>query len=112
LNSLMWTEGTEYGIESFWVSFVLTYGAVPSLLFFFGFGAFCLDLLRHAGKAGIWTIAYFLIVASGSLSIGGKTLALGALTIVNMILLRAPVSERGGLAWPCRDGAPETSGAR
>jgi hypothetical protein len=112
LNSLMWTEGTEYGIESFWVSFVLTYGAVPSLLFFFGFGAFCLDLLRHAGKAGIWTIAYFLIVASGSLSIGGKTLALGALTIVNMILLRAPVSERRGLAWPCRDGAPETSGAR
>jgi hypothetical protein len=107
LNSLKWTEGIEFGIESFWVSFVLTYGAVPSLLFFFGFGAFCLDLARHSGKGAAWAIAYFLIVASGSLSIGDKTLAFGALVILAMILLRAPMSRRSQLPWPRRDGAPE-----
>ena len=103
LSSLMWTEGIEFGIESFWLSFVLTYGAVPSLFFFLGFGAFCLDLARHAGKGSLWTIAYFLLVASGSLSIGGKTLALGALVIVNIILLRAGAQKPPDLAWPRRN---------
>jgi len=102
LSAMMWTEGIEFGIESFWVSFVLTYGAVPSLFFFIGFGAFLVDLWRHAGKGAIWTIAYFLIVASGSLSIGGKTLALGALVMIDMVLLRAPRDERAEIAWPRR----------
>jgi hypothetical protein len=109
LHSIMWTEGIEFGIESFWVSFVLTYGFVPSLMFFFGFGAFCLDLLYHSGKGAAWTIAFFLIVVSGSQSIGGKTLAVGALVILNMILLRAPVGERSGLARPRLGGAVETA---
>ena len=102
LNSMMWTEGTEFGIESFWVSFILTYGLVPSLLFFIGLGAFLFDLSRHAGKGALWTVAYFLIVASGSLSIGGKTLALGALVMVDLILLRAPSPALPELAWPRR----------
>ncbi|SED62302.1 hypothetical protein SAMN05444161_3608 [Rhizobiales bacterium GAS191] len=100
LRSLMWTEGTEYGIESFWVSFLLTYGAVPSLFFFLGFGAFLFDLSQHAHQGVGWVITYFLIVISGSLSIGDKTLALGALVITSMILLRLPETERAAFAWP------------
>jgi hypothetical protein len=105
LSSVKWTEGIEFGVESFWVSFCLTYGAIPSLLFFFGLFAFCLDLWRHSGKGSVWTIVYFLIVISGSLSIGDKTLALGVLVIANMILLRAPAKERMEFAWPRTRGA-------
>jgi hypothetical protein len=96
----MWTEGIEFGIESFWVSFMLTYGILPSLLFFAGFCAFLFDLRRHAGKGALWTIVYVLIVASGSLSLGGKTLAVGALVIIDLILLRAPPKGIAALAWP------------
>ncbi|MFI5011311.1 MAG: VpsF family polysaccharide biosynthesis protein [Hyphomicrobiales bacterium] len=105
LHSLMWTEGIEFGIESFWVSLLLTYGAVPSLLFLVGFGAFCIDLMRHSGKGAIWTMIFFLILVSGSLSLGGKTLALGILVIVDLILLRPPSGERSRTAWPCTDSS-------
>jgi hypothetical protein len=104
LNAMMWTEGTEFGIESFWVSFILTYGLLPSLLFFLGLGAFLLDLRRHAGSGALWTIAFFLIVASGSLSIGAKTFALGALVIIDLTLLRADRAPPAALSWPLAGG--------
>jgi hypothetical protein len=100
LNSVAYTEGIEFGIESFWVSFPLTYGLVPSLLFFLAFGCFLLDLSRQVRKGIGWVLAYFLIVISGSLSIGDKTLALGVLVILSMILLRRPAAERAQFAWP------------
>jgi hypothetical protein len=102
LHSVMFTEGTELGVESFWVSFLLTYGAVPSLVFFLGFGAFLFDLSTYARRGVGWAIVYFLIVVSGSLSIGDKTLALGAMVVLAMILLRPPETERAALAWPRR----------
>ena len=100
LRALSYTEGIEFGIESFWVSFPLTYGLVPSLFFFLAFGCFLLDLARQVRKGIGWVLAYFLIVISGSLSIGDKTLALGVLVILSMILLRRPAAERAEFPWP------------
>jgi hypothetical protein len=100
LNAMMYTEGTEFGIESFWISFILTYGLVPSLFFFAGLGAFLFELRRQAGPGALWTIAFFLIVASGSLSIGAKTLSFGSLVIIDLILLRARRPPPPELAWP------------
>jgi hypothetical protein len=105
LNAMMYAEGIEFGIESFWISFILTYGLLPSLFFFAGLGAFLFDLWRRAGPGALWTIAFFLIVASGSLSIGAKTLALGSLVIINLTLLRAHTARPAALAWP-RTGGP------
>ena len=95
----------DVGIESFWISFILTYGLLPSLFFFAGLGAFLFDLWRRAGQGAPWTIAFFLIVASGSLSIGAKTLALGSLVIINLTLLRAHTAAPAALAWPRTGGA-------
>jgi hypothetical protein len=106
LRSLMWTEGTEYGIESFPLALMLTYGIVPTLLLLAGLAVFLVDIvLRTRGRAA-WPVLFFLAVAVTSLSIGAKTLGLGQLVALCLILLRsAPVTSpaRAGLEALQRD---------
>ncbi len=76
------------GLESFWVAFLLTYGAFASLVFFAGLLAFLHDLWRAIGPRMVPVIAFFLLEASTSVSLSAKTTSLGLLVLMAMTLLR------------------------
>lgn len=80
--------GLEYGIESLWISFILFYGIVPSVLFFAGLILFCRDLVGAARREAAWVMLFFLAVASTSVSLYGKGPQFSILVIHILVLLR------------------------
>jgi len=94
LASLMWTEGTEYGIESFPVALCLTYGILPASMLMLGLAIFAFDVIRSTRPGAAISLAFFFVVAATSLSLGGKTVGLASIVIMNMVLLRreAPIT--------------------
>ena len=87
LASLQTLEGVEFGIESFWIGFMLAYGLVASLLFFIGLAAFCRELLRETRSGTLLVLVFFFAVASTSVSISTKTLTLAQMTVAVLVLL-------------------------
>jgi hypothetical protein len=99
LRSLMWTEGTEYGIESFPVALSLTYGIVPTFLLLMGLAIFAWDIVRSTRGGATLPLLLFFAIGATSLSIGAKTVGLAAVVMLNMILFeqaRAPRREAEG----------------
>lgn len=91
------TEGLDFGIESFWVGFVLLYGLLVSLIFFIGLAALCRVVVRATRPGAAVALAYFFIVASTSLSLSAKSPLLGMTVAVLLVLLRDE-----GSAWKRR----------
>ena len=88
LASLQYQEGINYGIESFWISFILVHGVIMSLIFFAGLAAFCVDLVRVTRPASLLLLVYFFGIASSSVSLSVKTCSFGLLVAVMTILMR------------------------
>jgi hypothetical protein len=87
IQSLKQIEGLEFGIESFWVGFVLTYGLGPGLMFFAGLFAFFFQLTRGT-RPGAWLMVLFFIgIISTSVSISAKTVILAQFAMLVLILL-------------------------
>jgi hypothetical protein len=80
-------EGLEFGIESFWVGFVLTYGAGIATVFFIGLAAFFVELLRMARASGWLLAGSFLVIISTSVSIAAKSTQLGLFTLLVLVLV-------------------------
>ena len=102
--ALMRTEGL-VGLESFWVAFILSYGLAVSVIFFAGLFAFLWDLVRSSSPAAIWTVIFFVLEGSTSVSISAKTTTFAMVVMIAMVLLRR--RERGRAAVP--DGADSSS---
>ena len=83
-------EGLEYGIESFEVAFVLTYGLVPSLLFFGGLAVFSAAVLARTTRGAIVPLVYFFAVASTSVSLSSKSGLLSIIVLMLLILMERP----------------------
>lgn len=73
---------TTYGIEVFWLGFVMRYGVICSLIFFPALLALMYQLRRDGGTMGTMVGIAFLAVISGSLSILGKTQLFSQVVIV------------------------------
>lgn len=91
--SLQRIEGLEFGIESFWIAFVAYYGLLVSLPFFATFLGFLGEIWQATRRQSLWVIAFFLIVASTSASISGKTTVLAIFVAMILVLLRRPEPE-------------------
>lgn len=91
--SLQRIEGLEFGIESFWIAFIAYYGLLVSLPFFATFLGFLGEIWRATRRQSLWVIAFFLIVASTSASISGKTTVLAIFVTMILVLLRRPEPE-------------------
>ena len=87
LASLQTLEGVEFGIESFWIGFILAYGAAASALFFIGLGFFCRELLRESAPGAWLALVFFFAVATTSVSISAKSLTLAQLVAIVLICL-------------------------
>jgi hypothetical protein len=80
--------GLDFGIESFWVSFVLSYGIIPAIAFFASLFLFCRDLLREIRPGGIWVLIFFFLVASTSVSLSSKSTVFAVLVLLMLVMLR------------------------
>lgn len=80
--------GLDFGIESFWIAYVLTNGLVVSLVFFAALAAFCREIVRATEPGGWWVLAFFFLVASTSVSLSAKSPLLAVLTLMMSILMR------------------------
>ena len=93
IQTMQRTEGIEYGLESFFVSFILTYGLVVSLMFFVGLAAFCADVVR-ASRPRAWTLfLFFFLVASTSVILSAKTCTFGMFVALTLLMLPVLLGE-------------------
>lgn len=86
--SLLRVQGLNFGIESFWIAFIMSYGLVVSMIFFVGLFAFLYDVVRASSFVAVWPIAYFLLVSSTSVSLAAKGTDL--VFLVAMVILLLP----------------------
>jgi hypothetical protein len=80
--------GLEFGIESFWVSFALTYGLIMSAVLIVGLAAFVTAVVRMAGPGAMAVFIFYFAAASTSTSLSSKTVSFGLLTALVLLLLR------------------------
>ena len=83
----------DFGIESFWISFVLSYGIIPGLAFFAALFLFCRDVLRSIRPGGIWVFVFFFLVASTSVSLSSKSTVFAELLLMMLVMFRRPQTE-------------------
>lgn len=95
LATLRATYGLDFGIESFWISFILNHGIVPGLVFFAGLIYFLREVVRHLMPGAVWVLVFFFAVASTSVSLSAKTPLLAVLILMLVVLLRAPPAMEG-----------------
>ena len=81
-------EGLEFGIESFWVGFVLTYGLVMSAVLIAGLAAFVVSVVRLSGRGAIAAFLFFFAVASTSTSLSSKTTGFAILSAFVLLVVR------------------------
>jgi hypothetical protein len=88
--------GLDFGIESFWVSFVLNYGIIPGLAFFAALFLFCRDVVRAIRPGGVWVFVFFFLVASTSVSLSSKSTVFAELLLLMLVMLRRPQPNAAG----------------
>jgi hypothetical protein len=97
--------GLNYGIENFWVSCVVQFGIIHTVLLTVGLICFFIEVIRRSDNA-VWAILLLIVViAASSVSFSSKNIQLAQFVILISLLLprsqprlaaRAPVAARGG----------------
>lgn len=80
--------GLDFGIESLWVSFVLSYGLIPGLVFFAAMFLFLRDIVKTLRPGAVWVLVFFFAVASTSVSLSAKTPLFAVLVLMLLVLMR------------------------
>ena len=88
LTSLQALEGIEYGIESFWIGFMMTHGIFMSVFFFAALGCFSWQLVKETRSGTITMLAFYFIVASTAVSMSAKTTIFGMFTAMALLMMR------------------------
>ena len=88
LRRLTLLEGTEYGIESFWIGSLLLYGFLGAIPLWIGCGIYSAALLRVSRWGTIPLLVGFWLIASTANSIATKGLFLLFLQVMVQCLLR------------------------
>jgi hypothetical protein len=80
--------GLEFGIESFWVGFVLTYGLIMSAVLIAGLAGFVVSIVRLSGRGALAVFLFYFAGASTSTSLSSKTTSFAMLTALVLLVLR------------------------
>jgi hypothetical protein len=91
--------GLERGIESFWLSMMLSYGLLVSCVIFAALLMLCGVIVRRCKPGAALVLLYFIAVASVSLSLAGKSSVLTIVTLMLLVLMR-PLPIAWPIAWP------------
>ncbi len=98
--------GLEYGIESFIVAFVLTYGLLCTFVFMPTFALFLRHVARRCRPGAGLVIIYFVMVALTSVSLSAKSPVLSVFMMLLCVLLRREVHPRQASSASTQRSAP------
>lgn len=105
IGTLQYMMGIEYGIESFWIAFIVGNGLLISFVFFPALACFCWRIVAVTRPATIILFLYFFTLATSSVSISAKTVALGLLVAMVMTMLRPGPLSGGTDSQSLRSGS-------
>ncbi|MEH2525348.1 hypothetical protein V1288_003257 [Bradyrhizobium sp. AZCC 2176] len=87
VNALQSQLGLNYGIENFWISSVVQFGLVHTILLTIGLVCFFVELVRRSNRA-VWAIVLLIvIIAASSVSFSSKNIQLTQFVILIAVLL-------------------------
>ena len=87
VNALQSQLGLNYGIENFWISSIVQFGLVHTILMTIGLVCFFVELLRRSHRA-VWAIIVLIVViAASSVSFSSKNIQLAQFVILISVLL-------------------------
>ncbi|HLZ01623.1 MAG TPA: VpsF family polysaccharide biosynthesis protein [Bradyrhizobium sp.] len=105
-SALQTAYGLNYGIEDFWISCIVQFGLVHTVLLSIGLAAFFVEVLQRASGAAWAIVVLILIVAVSSVSFSSKNIQLAQFVLLITLLLPrtrqrvAPVRAIGGRYRP------------
>jgi hypothetical protein len=85
--------GLRFGIESFWITYIVQFGVVGAAIITIGMGCFLVELLRRSDSAGWVAVLYLVVDASSSVSFSSKGIALTQL--IALIVIFVPREPQG-----------------
>lgn len=90
METLRFRFGLDFGIESFWIGFILAYGLIASGVFFAALFAFSYEVARTVRPGSIWAFTFFYLVATTSVSLSAKSPLLAIFVLMVLVLLHRP----------------------
>jgi hypothetical protein len=87
VNALQSQLGLNYGIENFWISSIVQFGLVHTILLTIGLVCFFVELLRRSSPAAWAIVLLIVVIAASSVSFSSKTIQLAQFAILISVLL-------------------------
>jgi hypothetical protein len=87
VNALQSQLGLNYGIENFWVSCIVQFGLIHSVLITLGLTCFTIELMRRSSPAAWSILLLILMIAASSVSFSSKNIQLAQLVLLIALLL-------------------------
>jgi hypothetical protein len=79
--------GLNYGIENFWVSCIVQFGAVHTALLTVGLICFFIEMLRRSSRAAWAMVLLIMMIAASSVSFSSKNIQLAQFVMLITLLL-------------------------
>ena len=105
VNALQAQLGLNYGIENFWISCIVQFGLVHTILITIGLGCLMAEILMRSHRA-TWAILLLItVIAASSVSFSSKNIQLAQFVALILLLLPRPPSvrraaeQRNSSAW-------------
>ena len=87
VNALQSQLGLNYGIENFWISSVVQFGLIHTILLTIGLVCFFVELLRRSHPAAWAIVLLIVIIAASSVSLSSKNIQFAQFAILISMLL-------------------------
>lgn len=87
VNALQTQLGLAYGVENFWVSCIVQFGIIHTILLTIGLLGLFIEILRRAHPAAWAIVLLILMIAASSVSFSSKNIQLAQLVVLIALLL-------------------------
>lgn len=93
VNALQAQLGLNYGIENFWISCIVQFGIIHTILLTIGLIGFFVEVLKRADPAAWAIVLLILVIAASSVSFSSKNIQFAQFIIlITLLLPRDPAS--------------------
>lgn len=87
VNALQAQLGLNYGIENFWISCIVQFGVIHTVLLTIGMIGLFIEILKRADAAAWAIVLLILVIAASSVSFSSKNIQLAQFIIIITLLL-------------------------
>ncbi len=79
--------GLQYGIENFWISCIVQYGLIQTVLITVGLGCLLFEVIRRTAPGARVIVLFLVVIAAGSVSFSSKNIMLANYVALMLLLL-------------------------